>query len=205
MSGDTPSILIDVMRHGEPEGGTRFRGSTDDPLSETGWRQMREGLGGPAPWRHILSSPLQRCRAFAEELAGANEIAMTIEPDLREMHFGTWEGRTAGELMASEAEALGRFWDAPFDNPPPGAEPPDEFRRRVLGAWEKLIKDPPARHLLIVSHGGPIRLILGQVLGLPDKNLLRLELPHAALSRIRIGLDAVQRPLPSLVFHAGRP
>ena len=60
---------IDLIRHGEPVGGSKYRGQTDDPLSEKGWEQMRAAVGDHRPWEAILTSPLARCRAFAEKLA----------------------------------------------------------------------------------------------------------------------------------------
>ena len=55
--------LIDLLRHGEPEGGRAYRGhSIDDPLSETGWQQMWAAVGYHKPWEQIVSSPLQRCQ-----------------------------------------------------------------------------------------------------------------------------------------------
>ena len=57
---------VDLLRHGEPEGGRRYRGAQDDPLSERGWRQMHaSGIEG-AQLTGVVSSPLRRCRAFAE-------------------------------------------------------------------------------------------------------------------------------------------
>ena len=52
---------IDIIRHGEPEGGRRYRGhSIDDPLSKTGWQQMWNAIPENPPWDHIISSPLLR-------------------------------------------------------------------------------------------------------------------------------------------------
>ena len=61
--------IIDLMRHGEPVGGRKYRGQMDDPLSEKGWAQMRAKLTDRAPWQRVISSPLSRCRAFAEALS----------------------------------------------------------------------------------------------------------------------------------------
>ncbi len=60
---------VDLLRHGEPEGGNKYRGALDDPLSELGWAQMRAATGDRCPWQAIVSSPLRRCAAFARELA----------------------------------------------------------------------------------------------------------------------------------------
>ena len=62
------SLRLDLLRHGETESGGGFRGSLDDALTARGWAQMRTAVEG-GRWDLLVSSPLQRCRAFAEELA----------------------------------------------------------------------------------------------------------------------------------------
>ena len=71
---ETSSTLIDLLRHGEPRGGAKFRGHTDDPLSETGWTQMRAAVQGDSPWQVVVSSPLLRCAEFAAELAASLDL-----------------------------------------------------------------------------------------------------------------------------------
>ena len=57
--------VIDLIRHGEPIGGRRYRGhGVDDPLSEKGWSQMWQAVGNYNAWHHIITSPLQRCQQF---------------------------------------------------------------------------------------------------------------------------------------------
>jgi len=58
--------IIDLIRHGETISGHCYLGSTDSVLSESGWQQMRAAVLGQAPWDNIISSPLKRCRDFAE-------------------------------------------------------------------------------------------------------------------------------------------
>ena len=63
------TTVIDFIRHGTPEGGRLYRGSTiDDPLGEKGWQQMWRAVGDLCHWDAIVSSPLRRCLAFAEAL-----------------------------------------------------------------------------------------------------------------------------------------
>ena len=107
------STRIDLLRHGETERGGGFRGSLDDALTAHGWQQMRDAVALAGPWDVLVSSPLQRCAAFARELAADRRLPLRIEPELRELHFGAWEGRSAAELMSTDAEALGRFWADP--------------------------------------------------------------------------------------------
>ena len=195
--------LVDLLRHGEVAGGARFRGSLDDPLTPQGWRQMQEALPTDGGWTRIVSSPLKRCAAFADTLAQRLDLQLQVDSRLQEMHFGAWEGQTAEQLLASEPEAVQRFWADPATHSPPQGEPLSAFRQRVLAAWRELVAEPGQR-VLLISHGGPLRVILGQVLGMPETHLLRLELPLAALSRVRVQGGGDGEPFTSLVFHAGR-
>ena len=90
-----------MLRHGEPVGGKRFRGSTDDPLSEMGWQQMRTSLEGESHWDVIVSSPLRRCAEFATEVADKHELSTEIMQGLAEIEFGAWEGMTPGDRKST--------------------------------------------------------------------------------------------------------
>ncbi|MET0012643.1 MAG: alpha-ribazole phosphatase family protein [Sedimenticola sp.] len=194
---DTDTI-VDLMRHGEPEGGTLIRGWQDDPLSETGWSQMREAVSEPAPWDRIISSPLTRCHRFAQELSDKLDLSLSTEERLREIGFGEWEGRLPAELYEEQPDAVSNFWSDPVKHTPPGAEPLDEFKLRVESAWQDILERHRGEHLLVVAHGGVNRLIIANVLGIPLVNLFRMEIPFAGISRLRIG-----EGIPRLVFHCG--
>lgn len=195
--------LIDLMRHGEPEGGRLYRGQIDHPLSELGWQQMREQVPVNTPWQQIVTSPLQRCAAFAEDLARQTGLPLAYEPRLMEIGFGDWEGKTAAELEQADKQAFFAFYDDPLHNTPPGAEPLAEFQQRILAAWQDLLSQYQQRHVLVVAHGGSIRIIMAQVLGMPLESIFRLEVPYASISRIEImgkGPDTQAQ----LKFHAGQ-
>ena len=85
--------IVDLLRHGEPEGGQMFRGAVDDPLSPRGWDQMRTAVGDYREWDAIVSSPLVRCAAFAGELAERLDRPLEIVREFSEISFGVWEGR----------------------------------------------------------------------------------------------------------------
>lgn len=196
------TLLVDLMRHGEVEGAECFRGSTDDPLSENGWRQMAQAAAACGRWEKIITSPLQRCADFAGQLSSQLALPLSVENDFREIHFGAWEGRNAADIFASDGQLLGKFLANPDDHTPPDGEPLSEFRQRVLQGWQRLVADSEVNHLLLVSHGGPIRVIIAHILGMPNKKLLSLEIPHAGISRIKLSFDHQHRPYGSLVFHA---
>ncbi|MCG6940367.1 MAG: histidine phosphatase family protein [Thiohalocapsa sp.] len=191
--------LADLLRHGQTEGGACFRGSRDDPLTAQGWAELRAAtapeLSGAAPaWDLVITSPARRCAEFARELGQRLERPVRELPGLRERHFGTWEGCTAAAIPAPELDA---FWRDPGGYTPPGAEPFAAFRQRVATAWRGILA-APAQRQLVLTHGGVLRVILGEVLGMADASLLLLEVPHACRSRVRLPDGA---GLPSLVAH----
>lgn len=194
--------LIDLMRHGEPVGGRRYRGQTDDPLSEKGWRQMWDAVGEFRGWQHIVTSPLQRCAAFADVLGDRLAVEVTHDDRLKEAAFGEWEGRTAAEICADDAERIFRFKQAPLVHAPHGAEPLPEFYQRVGDAWRELLETHRGRHVLVVAHAGVLRMILAHVLGLSPENGYRINIGNAAVSRIQVEWSE-SGVLPTLLFHAG--
>lgn len=194
---------IDLLRHGEPVGGKKYRGQIDDPLSETGWQQMREAVADHCPWDRIITSSLCRCQDFARELAERHALPLHNETRLVEIGFGEWEGRTAAELMTEDPELLFRFWSDPLNNTPPGAETLHEFETRVAAAWNDILQQYPGEHLLVIGHAGMIRMLVRQVLGVPLENVFRLRVDLAGITRIEVENQG-ERQLPRLLFHGGR-
>jgi len=195
--------VVDLIRHGEPLGGARYRGQLDDPLSEKGWRQMREAVAGRCPWQAIVSSPLARCADFAAELAAQHALPLHRDARLAEIGFGAWEGRAAAELMAEDADQILRFWSDPLHNTPPGAESLIAFRERVIAAWNEVLKTHAGQHVLVVGHAGMMRMIIREVLQMPLDALFRLQVDNAGISRIRVE-GAGASALPVLLMHNGR-
>ncbi|MBK1703926.1 histidine phosphatase family protein [Halochromatium glycolicum] len=226
--------LIDLVRHGETEGGACFRGWQDDSLSAAGWQQLEQATAGapippqsaaapghasglssghgsrptavrsetpaetqPAAWDRILTSPARRCASFAQTLGRRLGIGVEPRDAFRERGFGAWEGKRADQLPADE---LARFWTEPSGYDPPDSEPFADFRHRVIGAWHELV-DRREGHTLLITHGGVIRVILGEVLGLADDRLLLLEVPPACRTRLRVPIGEGR---PSLISH-GEP
>ncbi|MCP1483444.1 alpha-ribazole phosphatase [Pseudomonas chlororaphis] len=180
------TLHLDLLRHGETELGGGLRGSLDDALTDAGWQQMRAAVAGLGPWNRLVSSPLQRCARFAEELGARLALPVTLDPDLQELHFGAWEGQSAAALMATDAEALGRFWADPYAFTPPQGEPVLAFSARVLGAVERLHQRYAGERVLLVSHGGVMRLLLARARGLPREQLLNVEVAHGALFALTV-------------------
>jgi len=180
-------IVIDLLRHGEVDAeGWAFRGSTDLPLSETGWQQMRSVAASFEPFDHIATSPLQRCRLFADELNGKQQTSLVTLYDMREMDFGNWENCSFDALEKEYGALLHQFWQSPVGVQPPGGESFDSFSQRVICCWQEWLDTESGNHRLLVAHGGVIRVLLAYLLDMPMHALWRLHLPYAAWSRVSL-------------------
>ena len=187
---------LDLMRHGEPVGGRRYRGHIDDPLSEKGWMQMRAAVGEHAPWTRLVASPLLRCRAFAESLAAAHGLPLAFDARLKEVGFGVWEGKSAAEIEQTAPGTIARFKADPVNARPAGAEPLADFRARVAAGLEELLALHAGQHVLLVGHAGVIRMALAWALHIPLEHAYRIEVASATLTRLHF--DAGRA---SLIFH----
>jgi len=185
------TLRLDLLRHGETELGGGLRGSLDDALTEKGWAQMRAAVLAGGPWDRLISSPLQRCARFAAELGEQLNLPVQLDKDLQELHFGAWEGQSAAALMETDAEALGLFWADPYSFTPPQGEPVSDFAERVLGAVARLHQACAGERVLLISHGGVMRLLLAQARGLPREQLLNVEVAHASLFALSVEADGV--------------
>lgn len=183
------TLHLHLLRHGETELGGGLRGSLDDALTEQGWAQMRTAVVAGGPWDRIVSSPLQRCARFAAELGDQLNLGVHLDKDLRELHFGAWEGQSAAALMETDAEALGLFWADPYAFTPPDGEAVSDFSTRVLAAMERLYAAYAGERILLVSHGGVMRLLLARARGLPREQLLNVEVGHGALFALTVAAD----------------
>jgi len=140
----------------------RLQGLTDTTLSAAGEAEARRWrLPSPADAWPRLSSPLQRARRTAELLSPS--AAVTVDPALREMSFGSWEGHTIAELRITVGE---RFLDAErrgLDFQPPGGESPRAVMAR-LGSWTTRIAEA-GTPVVAVSHKAAIRALLALATG----------------------------------------
>ena len=145
-----------LARHGETDWNIdrRVQGHSDTPLNDTGRAQAR-ALGKELAREQIdavYSSDLIRAHETAKAVAEPRRLEVTAIRDLRERHFGTWEGLT-------DVEIHDRF--KPTDGSPWGdGETREEMAERVLTALHRIAEAHPDGRVLVVSHGGPLRAVL---------------------------------------------
>lgn len=185
---------IDLLRHGDT-GQRGFRGQLDDALSVAGWEQMRAAVA-EGQWDVVVSSPLQRCATFARELAAQREVPLHLDERLTEYHFGDWQAVPLERIAEHDGDALEKFWSDPVAYPPPGAESFAMFEARIRAAIE-VIARMPQRRVLVITHGGVIRLLHCLCQRLELKHMSSIEVPHASLHQLQWAVSsavAAQEP-----------
>ena len=181
---------VHLLRHGECEGGHMFRGKTDVPLTAYGQQQMQLAFNyaterlqaNNASWDVIVASPLQRCHDFAKEKSRDNNIAFVVEPDLREMDFGVWDGCLINDIHQQYPEAFNAWLKNPMEFTPPNAESLAQVDARVQKALDGLLNQFEGQRVLLVTHGGIIRVLLAQILSMSARAFRCMDVPYACLS-----------------------
>ncbi|MEM7251728.1 MAG: alpha-ribazole phosphatase [Pseudomonadota bacterium] len=172
---------IYLVRHtevGVPDG--TCYGQTDVPLHTNAPQhieQVRAKLT-PVTDRHIVSSPLTRCRRLSEALGGPDDI----DARLQELHFGAWEMQSWSGIERGE---LNRWRDDIVDAPPPGGEAFGALAERATACIESLLAEATdASSLVIVTHGGVIRALLAWALEVPLEKALAMHVDYGGVTRV---------------------
>ena len=175
-----------LVRHATAEGNGRFQGHRDVSLTSAGRRELRLLCEkcSQHPVRAVYSSDLRRARQTAEAVARKFGLEVDVRPELREMHFGQWEGLSWNQI-ARRFPKLAALWIERFPRQTiPGAEPLSQFKKRIAAGVREIVAANQGQCALIVTHAGVIRFTLGKALGLPARNLFRLAQDSCAINVI---------------------
>jgi broad specificity phosphatase PhoE len=183
-----PITRLYLVRHGETLANREYRyiGTQDDPLSvlgETQTLQLAEALSG-LPIMAVYSSPLQRTYQTALPIAARHNLEVQRADDLRECDFGAWEGLSRTEVLERSPEDSQRLheWEHNTSVAPPGGESFEALQQRVVTTVEHLAQAHPDQAIVLVSHVGPIKVLLGAALGAPLSSAFRIFLDPATIS-----------------------
>jgi probable phosphoglycerate mutase len=147
---------IFLARHGETDWNAqdRWQGHADTSLNERGRAQARELAARLAdvPFEAAYSSDLRRARETAEIVVDGRSLAVRIEPGLREIDVGSWQGLTNAEIGDRERT---------------DGETLEAFRDRVVAAIEAIGRRHEGSDVLVVAHGGCARTLQRHLLGEP--------------------------------------
>lgn len=188
-----------LIRHGETEGSEtkRYKGSIDVPMSKNGIEQITKTSAfiraevlkhGSSEVTHKLTavycSPLNRALKSAEIIAESNGLKPIVIEDLRERSFGIWEGMSFTEIKEKYPQEFEAWAGNPLRYSPIDGESTLEVRDRAVKAVDNLLSNHNSEHIAIVAHGGVNRIILCHIMGIPLKNIFRVEQDFAAVNII---------------------
>jgi ribonuclease H / adenosylcobalamin/alpha-ribazole phosphatase len=182
---DRPTTTV-LVRHGQTalSAERRFAGRGDYPLTELGRKQaaaVAARLAERGGIELIVTSPLGRARRTAEAVAERLSVAMTVDDDLAETDFGSWEGLTFAEVSERWPAEM-KSWLADAEAAPPGGESFTAVGRRVDAALDRLVTAHDGRTVAVVSHVTPIKIIVCRALLAPPPALFRMHLDVGSVS-----------------------
>ncbi len=142
----------------------------------------------------ILASDLRRAVQTARPIAARLGLPIRLEPRLRERLLGTAEGRPGAEVGAGDLGVTGTRVTDP-DAHPPGGESVRQLYDRVTGLLDDLLR-PPARRLILVTHGGPVRVARAYLAGLGPADMTWFTIPNGSIVAVSPAQQG-RRPSPS--------
>jgi probable phosphoglycerate mutase len=159
--------VIVLARHGVTDYNAqgRFLGSTDLPLNDEGRRQcavLGEALRGYR-FARCYTSPMRRCIETSEILVP--DVECVVEPALREIDFGRWEGRTRDWIERNDPEGLAQRGRDPVHFRPEGGESFADVALRLQPFTERFADEEG--DVLVVAHRGSLGVLERLLRGLP--------------------------------------
>lgn len=181
-----------VVRHGATANNlaAQFTGQSDVPLSALGEQQALALAASLADERFdaLISSDLQRARATLAPLAELLEQPVHLEPALREISVGVWEGQSGAAVRALYPGAIER-WEASDSYAPEGGETVAAFRERISEALERTRREYHDGSVLWMTHGGVMGALLCHVLGMAIQRRWQFRCDNTAIFEFDVGAD----------------
>ncbi len=211
-SANSTSYQLYLLRHGELVQQDMLCGHADIRLSEKGWQQLEHTVSQLEASQLVsieqcISSPLVRCVEFAQQFSRKKQCELIVDPCLKEMNFGDWDG-VSYENLWQQAEHntvsnIGLFWQNPWRVSPPNGETMSDFSLRVDAWWENFIATNPAKNTLVVTHAGVIKHLLARVLNMQIETSTHLSvfnIPYAGLIKLSIFIDEQGKSWPQILL-----
>jgi broad specificity phosphatase PhoE len=152
-----------LVRHGQTDWNVegRWQGQADVPLNSRGLEQAQQLATelADAGIQAIYASDMQRARQTVQPLAERTGLPVCIDPRLREIHQGEWQGLLVTEIMARYGELFYRRQADPSAVAPPGAETVEQVQGRAYQALDEILERHPHETVAIVAHGFVIALL----------------------------------------------
>jgi len=180
------STRICIIRHGETgwNAEKRIQGHTDIPLSETGRAQALAMAFNAAHHRFnaIYSSDLKRAVETAQALAQREDQPIKLLPQLRERHFGIFQGMTAAQGAALHPHAYAHYVARDLDYDFETGESLRQFAERVADGIDWMVRHHSGQTLAAVCHSGVLDVVYRRATGRPLHAPRDFVIPNCALN-----------------------
>jgi broad specificity phosphatase PhoE len=181
-----------LVRHGVTEHtiSRRYSGQNAEPLSELGQSQAsaiatllkRESI------TTLVTSDLARAYQTALAIADTCKCELYLDPDLRELAMGAWDGLTYDEARTKFPSAMAAWEMNPETATPPEGESLSSITERIARALDRWYSHDPNGTVAWITHGGPIGILLCLLLGLPSERHWHFRATPGSLAILEVGL-----------------
>jgi broad specificity phosphatase PhoE len=176
----SPTIFY-FVRHGQTDWNvqSKIQGQSDIPLNDTGRTeafQLSEKLN-PIIFDACFSSDLQRAIETAQILNTSRFLNLRTDPRLRERNLCSWEGVFGPEFIAFLKQK--QQW-------PPSVENDEAMQKRVFSFMNETAELYPGSNVLVVTHGGVIKILLAQLLSIDFSSRFDIQIENAAFLRLTV-------------------
>lgn len=167
-----------------------LQGTIDVPLDAFGLMQaerVADRIAREFALDAIVSSPLSRALATARAISARTGLEPILEPSLREMSFGRYEGLTWAQFREIDPVLAARFEDIADDEAgAPGGEVRRDFYHRVWTSIEGVVERNPGRRVAVVAHGGVIGAFLAILRGRSPNDPAVFSIQNCSITHLHV-------------------
>jgi alpha-ribazole phosphatase/probable phosphoglycerate mutase len=194
----SPATSIFFVRHAESAEWARqvCHGTLDVPLSSGGVEQAVRISSHleDSTLDAVYVSPRRRAVETAAAVAAKHGLEPVIREALAEIDFGSFEGRTFDEIAESHPSVYAEWMSRPGSMRFPDGESFSDVRARVTSEIARIRRDHEGGSVAVVTHGGVIRAVLAEIMGLNDEAIFRIDQSWGGITLVEwIGDEPILR------------
>jgi len=178
-----------LLRHGETDWNQKsiFQGQTDIDLNQSGQNDARKAVEifKDLKLNQIYSSDLKRAQNTAIMISEDKNMEIKVDKQLREISFGDWEGLKFKEIKDQFPKMIVDWQKDPLHYSPPAGENLIDFKKRIVNFFKKMIQKNKGDKILVVTHGGVIKVYLTAILSIDPKNFWQFQIDNGSLTEIK--------------------
>ncbi len=185
------------IRHAETDMAGTFCGHSDPELNANGFSQLPDLIDELRCWpiQEVYSSDLRRAKQTAQAIAAHFHVECHIRKELREIHFGRWEGLRWSEVETREPEEAQR-WIQEYPNRSfPDGEATQAFAARISKEVRFYLEEGKGGTLAVVTHAGFIRVALMQMFGVSEEKAWDCTRKYGSVILVNPNLAMERRPV----------